>query len=108
MKHTVEVTAEDIERGEHKSLNKCCVGLAVLRCLSSTVKVSSLVVEPPVDFTTSPNEDTALITVNDIVIFSTLDRHGRLVWKKLKEFDEGKPIKPFRFEIDVPTELLET
>jgi hypothetical protein len=80
----VEVTAADIAAGVRRFCSYCPVSLAVRRATGWLVQV---------------DDDEVHLRVGDLTSRVKLPPEAvRFVWR----FDEGKPVKPFAFEIPDP------
>jgi len=82
---TVEVTAEDIAAGEHFACDRCPIAIAVKRCSG----------EPFASVThyrirLSPDGDSRVAKPPAAV--------GDFIWA----FDQGHPVQPFSFEVELP------
>jgi hypothetical protein len=85
---TVSVTAEHIARGEPGDCGWCPIALAVADALPGLAYLSIRLQD--IDLRPRPDEDLIVIGMPDEAVDFILD------------FDAGKPVKPFTFELDYP------
>ena len=84
---TIEVTQEDIDQGVPSHAHKCAVARAMSRSVDGAYSLCSFWgIHNPAG--RGPCVHTA--------------KHDEAVTKFIQDFDNGKPVKPFTFTIEVP------
>lgn len=97
----IEVTQEDIRSGQRCDCTRCPLAVAVARKAPGAKQVS---VSNGMAwfFARNPDEHSP---VAELLSQAALPGEGRLFYV---QFDQGKIVAPFSFDLDIPEEFLET
>jgi hypothetical protein len=93
MRLTVNVTDEDIATGEAFSCRKCPVALAMMRAIMGSRKVEGLM-----PFVAVSQECISAFVPGDDGCVQVIP--ARPIVEFIDDFDHGRPVRPFSFEID--------